>query len=421
MTPATRRARAAPCWIAALALASTACAVIAGPPPEDPPPAPALESHPVAGGEGPNCATRSLPGPDGTAPAFPSLVAYYYRTLSATTANAGAAKAIEVRAPDADAWSRPWRAKSAQILAGPGQRAYADGNGYDGVWGLASAAGDRPCASVLDERARLRGMLAHVALTTDAVCATDAGGAQRFWQVDGIGLLRIGEAVDSEALITAGFAERVGGAASDRCVVPAQGDQAGPGPGPCQVALRADVVIEAVLLPVPTPAAIGEVPLLYRAFAAVGTAPLPERLRAVRTLLRSPAMRVMDLVEQPIFSRLPERGPGWVKLAGHHVGPVKRKSRLLSADERDWLDLFVHKYGPSCCHATCTAPPDGSAPVCTTTCLPEGACPTNTLDEQNTFGQGLIVMVSDRTTATCPAACPAPTDAPATAAPTCAP
>jgi hypothetical protein len=131
-----------------------------------------------------------------------------------------------------------WQAKSVQIYRDRDLFGFAH-RYYRGIFGfLAGEAGgaSEACTPALDPGTRTSGMLAHVGLSQAGVCGKNDDGTTKFWQVNRIVLLMIGDVVDAFALVDAGVAQVVEVAPAQRCILPAAG--AGPVAAPVGGAVR---------------------------------------------------------------------------------------------------------------------------------------------------------------------------------------
>jgi hypothetical protein len=348
--------------------------------------------------EGCNCAGAApvMMAPDGIAYPFPSVIAYYYKVLQAYWSSIAGELVLSTWLPPSIEQTSEafyaWQAKSVQIyrdrgVLGFAHRYYrgifgfleasAGGGGEGGGGGSGSGSGSGSgggsgdtgsgCTPALDPWSRLIGLLAHVGLSQAGVCGTNDDGTTKFWQVNNIALLTIGEVVDASALISSGLARAVDVAPADRCILPQSGAAALPvaaststAPGtspmiPCRIAFRDDAVTEAVVLPVPSPAVVAGVPLEHRAFTAAGATPMPNGLAEARRILRDADLRAMFAVGVPRFVPEPFAGPSQVRLVSHAIGPAISPSSVLLPDERGWVDGMVGLYDERCCRIECTA------------------------------------------------------------------
>ena len=439
--------------------------------PTAPPPTPEVSAR--TGIDGCNCAGAApvMTAPDGGAYVFQSVVAYYYKVLDAFWTRADDDVVLETSlAPEIEATSEAfvtWQAKTIQILRDRDLLGFTY-RYYRGIFGFLDAPApsevDAVCRPALDDPTRTIAMLAHVALSQAGVCGKNDDNTTKFWQVNNIALLAVGDVVDSNALIAAGLAEPVTHARASRCILPAPGVRVGPivlaqpvveDPDPelsCQVAFRADAVTEAVVMPVPSSAFVAGVPLGARAFTAAGTVEMPNALDEVRTILRSAQLRAMYAVGLPRFVAEPASGPTFVRLVGHRIGPARAPSEVLMSDERAWVDQTVGRYEDACCAVVCDdaggpvarfagldagtdaetgsdtgsgsdsgsgpgsgSGSDGGGGPCHVVCKAEGVCETSSATT------GIVVMVAAVTTKECAGSCPEPaSDAPAEA-PVCTP
>jgi len=326
--------------------------------------------------EGCNCAgaAPAMTAPDGVAYPFQSIVAYYYQVLEAFWTKVDGNDVLKTwLAPSIEATGEElyaWQAKSVQIYRDRDLLGFAH-RYYRGTFGfLAGEGGEQTCTPALDEPTRTTGMLAHVGLSQAGVCGENDDGTTKFWQVNRIVLLMIGDVVDAFALVDAGLAQVVELAPIERCILPAV---AAPGPIaqpiagelgaviPCRIAFRDDAVTEAVVLPVPSAAVVADVALGHRPFTAAGTVVMPNALDEVRTILRDGQLRVMYAIGLPRFAPEPAAGPTQVRLVGHTIGPARQVNPLLLPEERSWVDATVGAYDDRCCHVECDAPDSATA------------------------------------------------------------
>ena len=351
--------------------------------PRPAPPAPSTSTaqSPLSrtGIEGCNCAgaAPAMLAPDGAAYPFQSIVAYYYQVLQAFWTKVGdddvlktwLAASIEATGEEFYAW----QAKSVQIFRDRDLLGFAH-RYYRGIFGfLAGEPGgaSEACAPALDPATRTTGMLAHVGLSQAGVCGTNDDGTTKFWQVNHIVLLMIGDVVDAYMLVDAGIAKVVETAPAALCILPAAGgpvaqpviSDGGTAVIPCRVAFTDDAVTEGIVLPVPTSAVVAGVPLIHRAFTAAGTVAMPNALDEVRKILRDGELRAMFAIGLPRFVPEPSAGPTQVRLVGHAIGPARQDNALLLPEERSWIDGTVGDYDDRCCHVECGVAGDGAHPV----------------------------------------------------------
>jgi len=373
---------------------------------------------------------------------FPSVVAYYYQVLQAFWTEVDEEQVLTTwMPPELESVSEAfvsWQAKTVQILRDVGELGFTH-RFYAGIFGfLPAPARGAICSPALDENIRKRALLAHVGLSQAGVCGKNTDGTTKFWQVNNISLLEIGEVYDAYELVGAGLARLVTEAPASRCILPASYTM----PIPivisdydpvisCWIAFRDDAVTEGVVLPIPSSAVVANVPVRYRGFTAAGTVPLPNGLDAVRTILRDDELRVMFAIGVPMFMPEPM------------FGPTIERNQILLFDEQTWVDATVQTYEQACCRTLCpttttssgtrlaTVDSDGSGSTsgtgsdsgggsgsgtaCETTCIPEGICQTATA------GDGLVVMESLVTTAECNGDCPEPAPFAPPSTPVCAP
>jgi hypothetical protein len=406
------------------------------------------EESPRRGIDGCNCAgaTPAMLAPDGAVYPFQSVVAYYYRVLDAFWSEVDAEYVLETWLPpdiaDTSEAFIAWQAKTVQILRDRHQLGYTH-RYYDGMYGFletpSSGEGSgATCSLALTEPSRIVGMLAHVGLSQAGVCGTNDDGTTKFWQVNHISLLKIGDVFDALALVDAGLARHVTQSVASRCIL-ADGwgsTLALPTTSldpivPCRIAFEDDAVTEGVVLPIPSSAVVAGTPLLYRPFTAAGTVVMPNGLDEVRNIVRDGQLLAMYAVGVPRFVPEPLRGPTYVRLVDHQVGPAKTPSSVLLPDERAWVDSSVGLYEASCCTVACTtatATPTAAEVVgettpdvptdetnCQRSCIPEGTCATAVA------ASGLVVMVSAATSKECFGSCPEPAVGPPPTAPVCSP
>lgn len=388
--------------------------------------------------EGCNCAGASpaLQADDGVVYPFQSVVAYYYRVVDAWWQTAGNQSVLVAMLPPhlyAHEAFFSWLAKTVQIYAEPGVLGFAHGRYYRGAFGRVETPSGmmaRACRPALDEDLRTVGMLAHVGLSQAGVCGTNDDGTTKFWQVNRISLLRIGDAIDAYALVRAGLAvgnadtQEVTYAPAERCALAAEGfwhdayaPTGVPRPDvPCRVAFRADAVTEGVVIAVPSPTtSVSGIPLVQRPFTAAGIADMPGDLDEVRVILRDEQLRVMYALGLPRFEPAPEEGPTHVRLIGHRVGPTEQPSSVLLPEERGPVDLIAGTYEDRCCRLECEDVLAAvlTPPVCTQVCVPERICDSAMLHT------GLVVMVSALTTRECFGNCPEPASGAPGVSPSC--
>lgn len=334
------------------------------------------DPFPRQGIDGCNCAGAApvMTAPDGNAHVFQSIVAYYYRMLQAFWTTVAGQDVLTTWLPPAIEQTSEafyaWQAKSVQIYRDRGLLGFAH-RYYGGIFGFLEDSARSPgvCSPALGGRERTTGMLAHVGLSQAGVCGENDDGTTRFWQVNGITLLLIGDVVDAYDLVAAGIAHAVELAPAGRCILPASAplplpapspSSSGPPPAiPCRVALRDDAVTEAVVLAVPSSAEVAGVALAHRPFTAAGTRIMPNQLDQVRTVLRSDELRAMYAIGAPAFVPEPAAGPTQVRLIGHAIGPAIAPSSLLLPDERSWVDATVGRYTERCCRMVCESPAAG--------------------------------------------------------------
>jgi hypothetical protein len=362
--------------------------------PRPAPPAPSTSTaqSPLSrtGIEGCNCAgaAPAMTAPDGAAYPFQSVVAYYYQVLQAFWTKVGDDDVLKTWLPSSiEATGEEyyaWQAKSVQIYRDRDLLGFAH-RYYRGIFGfLAGEPGgaSESCTPALDPGTRTSGMLAHVGLSQAGVCGKNDDGTTKFWQVNHIVLLMIGDVVDAFTLVDAGIAQVVEVAPADRCILPPAGagpvvvpvvNDGGSPMIPCRIAFTDAAVTEGVVLPVPTSAVVAGVALEHRAFTAAGTVTMPNALDDVRKILRDAELRAMYAIGLPRFVPEPSAGPSQVRLVGHAIGPARQVNELLLPEERSWIDAAVGAYDDRCCHVECGAPGAGTHPVIVANAMRRGA------------------------------------------------
>ncbi len=433
---------------------------------------------------GMNCAGADpvMEGPDGQAYVFQDIVGYYYdHALDGAWTRTAGEPVLQLWVPPAiEAVSEAfyaWQAKSAQIYRARDALAHAH-RYYRGVFGALDEVDvetDGLCAmGALDPAARRLGRRAHFALSQAGECGVNDDGTTKFWQVNGIVLLPLGEAVDAYELVSAGAAIAVAHAPPERCILPSMLGETIPPPGevPCAVAWRGGTILEALVLDLSSSATVAGVSLESRSFTAAGTEPLSSSVGQVRTILRAPQSRAMAGVGLPTAMPAPEAGPSHVRIVAQAVGPVASPSSALRLEERMQVDMMVGTYAAACCQQVCTpaepgpgsgsgsgsepepepepgpgsgsgSPPEpepqpgpgsgsgatavpaldpagfvadnGGGATCETVCIPEGQCQTAMISD------GLAVVLTQLTTAECNGSCPEPATGAPVEQPTCRP
>lgn len=353
--------RSRPLW---LVLAALGCSSSASEPARAPATATSQSPLTRTGIEGCNCAGAApvLNAPGGAPYVFQSIVAYYYQSVQAFWTKIDGEDVLKTWLPSSIEASGEafyaWQAKTVQIYRDRDLLGFAH-RYYRGIFGFLAGEGtENACAPALDPTTRTTGMLAHVGLSQAGVCGKNDDGTTKFWQVNRIVLLMIGDVVDANALIDAGIGRAVQVARAEDCILPVVGPAlvGDASQVPCRVAYRDDAVTEGIVLPVPTTATVDGVALVHRAFTAAGTVAMPNALDEVRKILRDGELRAMYAIGRPRFAPEPSAGPTMVRLIGHAVGPAATPNPVLLPEERAWVDATVGGYQSSCCHVACDAP-----------------------------------------------------------------